>query len=442
MKLLVVTHDYAPAQSPRAFRWTAVAGELAARGHQVDVVCGALSGVPREEVRDGVAVHRAGGRAGEVVRRRLGVETPTVPTPAGRGAGSADGGPPASAPAAVRAAARWVHDRTWKQLYWPDFAVAWYLPAARRAAALLRGGGYDRLVTVSHPFTGHLVGARLHALFPSLPWVMDVGDPFAFIVGTPTNNGRLYAGLNHRTERRLLGEAAAVSVTTEGTRARYAEVFPESAAKVTVIPPLLSLPEVPAEGARFLDPAPGRLPLVFVGTLHPRLRTPERLLALFRALLGTPLGPRLELHFVGPLNGCEAAFAPYADLMGERVFCHGPVSRPDAFSAMRQAAALVNLGNRSGYQLPSKVVEYVATGRPVLNLPGAADDVSVEFFAGYPAALQLGHEEADGVETVARVAAFLERGERADAADVERCLAPYRPAAIVGAYERLLECAR
>ena len=161
-----------------------------------------------------------------------------------------------------------------------------------------------------------------------------------------------------------------------------------------------------------------------------------------RALLRTPLGPRLELHFVGPLNGSEAAFESCSDLMGERVFLHGPVSRADAFAAMRQAAALVNLGNRSGYQLPSKVVEYVATGRPVLNLPGAADDVSVEFFAGYPAALQLGHREPDGPETVARVAAFLERGERADEADVERCLAPYRPAAIVGAYERLLECAR
>lgn len=441
MKLLVVTHDYAPAQSPRAFRWTAVAEALAARGHQVDVVCGALSGAPREEVRDGVAVHRAGGNVGEVVRRRLGVETPTVPSPDGRGAGSA-AGPPPGARTAVRAAARWVHDRTWKQVYWPDFACAWYLPAARRAEALLRSGGYDRLVTVSHPFTGHLVGARLKSLFPSLPWVMDVGDPFAFIVGTPTNNGRLYGGLNHRTERRLLRAAAAVSVTTEGTRARYAEVFPESGAKVTVIPPLLSLPGAPAEGARFLEPAPGRLPLVFVGTLHPRLRTPERLLALFRGLLGTPLGPRLELHFVGPLNGCEAAFEPYADLMGERVFLHGPVTRAQAFAAMRQAAALVNLGNRSGYQLPSKVVEYVATGRPVLNLSGAADDVSVEFFAGYPAALQLGHREPDGAETVAGVAAFLERGERADEGAVERCLAPYRPAAIVGAYERLLACAR
>ncbi|HEX2208920.1 MAG TPA: glycosyltransferase [Longimicrobium sp.] len=439
MKVLVVSHEYAPAHSPRAFRWTAVASALAARGHQVDVVCRVIPGTPREEVRDGVRVHRVAGGPGEALRRRLGVETPTVP--AGGNGASSSAVPRAGLRGPAAAAARWVHDRTWKQVYWPDFACPWYLPAARRAEALLAEGGYDRLITVSHPFTGHLVGGRLKARHPSLPWVMDVGDPFAFIQGTPTNNARLYGRLNHRTEGRLLRAASAVSVTTEGTRVRYAEVFPESAAKVSVIPPLLSLPERAAEGGRFLRAAPGRLPLVFVGTLHPRLRTPERLLALFRALLGTPVGPRLELHFVGPLNGCEAAFDPYAELAGGRLFCHGAVERADAAAAMREAAALVNLGNLSGYQLPSKVVEYVATGRPVLNLPGAPDDASVPFFAGYPAALQLDHRGPDGVDVVARVAAWLERGEGADAAAVERCLAPYRPDAVVDAYEALLQCA-
>lgn len=434
MKVLVVSHEYTPSHTPRAFRWTAVAEALAARGHQVDVVCRAIAGTPRREERGGVAVHRVGAGAVGALRGRL-----RRAVPAG---GAASASSAVRAPSGAGAAVRWVYDRTWKQVYWPDFACGWYLPAARLAGALLERGGYDRLVTVSHPFTGHLVGSRLKARHPSLPWVMDVGDPFAFIEGTPTNNARLYGRLNYRVERGLLRSASAVSVTTEGTRQRYAEVFPESADRLVVIPPLLSLPHAPPEGARFLDVRPGRLPLVFVGALHPRLRTPERLLHLFRALLQTPVGPRLELHFVGPLNGCDAAFAPHADLMGERVFLHGPVSRADAFAAMRQAAALVNLGNRSGYQLPSKVVEYAATGQPVLNLPGAPDDVSVEFFAGYPAALQLGSAGPDGPETVARVAGFLERGERADAEAVERCLTPYRTDAIVGAYERVLECAR
>jgi glycosyltransferase involved in cell wall biosynthesis len=333
-----------------------------------------------------------------------------------------------------------VHDRTWKQVYWPDFACTWYPSALRAARELLAGGRYDALISVSHPFTGHLVGEKLKGANPALRWLVDVGDPFAFIEGTPTNNARLYGGLNHRAERRVLRRADTVAVTTAGTLSRYAEAFPESAGKVVVVPPLLSIPPRQEEGAPFFPPAPGVLRLVYAGTLHPRLRTPERLLSLFRALLDGPPGERLELHFVGPLNGCDADFAPYAALMGRRVFLHGMVPRDAAFRAMDEADVLVNLGNRSGYQLPSKVVEYAASGRPVLNLAGAPDDTTVEFFDTYPAALQLPHDAVADAGTVRRVAEFLQRAPAADAESVERCLAPYRVEAVAAGYERLLRC--
>ncbi|HYR09581.1 MAG TPA: glycosyltransferase [Longimicrobium sp.] len=429
MKLLVVTHEYAPALNPRAFRWTAVAETLAARGHQVDVVAHGVPGAPRREVRAGVSVHRVGGGLGEGLRRRL-----TQAPSAGSGAAPAPSG-------GARALARRVHDRVWKRLYWPDYACLWYPAAVRHARALLHRGGYDRLISVSHPFTGHWVGAALKEERPDLPWLVDVGDPFAFIQGTPVNNVRLYDSLNYRAERRVLRAASVVSVTTGPTRVRYAQAFPEVAGKLVVVPPLLSPSEPRREDGRFLPEGPGRVRMVFVGTLYRDLRNPGRLLHLFRALLNTEAGAGLELHFVGMLNGCEAMLAPYAGLIGDRIFCHGAVSRERALRAMHEADVLVNLGNRSGYQLPSKVVEYVATGRPVLNLPGAPDDASVQFFSGYPAALQLGHQEPDDADAVARVAAWLACGRGADAAAVERCLAPYRPDAIVDQYERLLQCA-
>ena len=45
MKLLIVTYSYSPDLTPRAFRWSAVAAQLARRGHQVHVLC---SGVSKE----------------------------------------------------------------------------------------------------------------------------------------------------------------------------------------------------------------------------------------------------------------------------------------------------------------------------------------------------------------------------------------------------------
>lgn len=436
MKVLVVTHEYAPALNPRAFRWSTVAEALAARGHQVDVVARAIPGVPGHEERNGVSVHRVGGGATESLRRRLAGAHAHAPAPAGR-----NGAAPAS-PRKAAGVLKWVHDRTWKQLYWPDYAVLWYPAAVRHARELLSDGGYDRLVSVSHPFTGHWVGLALKEARPGLPWLVDVGDPFAFIEGTPVNNVRLYEGRNYRAERKVLRVASVVSVTTGPTLARYARAFPESADKLVVVPPLFAPPSRNGANGRFLPGAPDRVRMVFVGTLYRDLRSPEPLLRLFRALLDTAPGAGLELHFVGMMNGCEDVLAPYAGLMGDRIFCHGTVPRESALRAMREADVLVNLGNASGYQLPSKVVEYVSTGRPVLNLAGAADDVSVEFFSGYPAALQLPHDaDPGGDEAVRRVACFLESARPVEPEQVERALAPFRAAAVTDQYERLLQCA-
>lgn len=427
MKILVVSYAYHPLPYPRSFRWGAVAEHWAAQGHRVDVVSAWAPGAPRAETLDGVRVWRVGGRVGEVVRRRLA-------RPAPRAGAAAPPGAPAR-PSPVAAAARWVHDRTWKQVYWPDFACLWYRPALARAASLLREHGHDALVTVSHPFTGHLVGRALRRRAPGVRWLVDIGDPFAFIEGTPVNNEGLYRALNHRAERGVLAAADAVAVTTEGTAARYAATFPESAGRLHVVPPIVAVPE--ARSGRFFAGGTGALRLVFTGTLYRRLRSPEPLLRLFGRLLGTSVGERLELHFVGGLNGCEDLFEPWREHLGRRLFLHGPVPREAAFRAMREADVLVNLGNESGYQLPSKVVEYVACARPVLNL-AAGGDVSARFFEDYPAAFQLPAREVDDAGRVAALAAFLERLPPVEPEGVARLLAPYQVAAVAGQYAALV----
>jgi hypothetical protein len=384
MRLLVVTYLYAPDRSPRAFRWTALAERWAAAGHEVAVIA---AGAAATERRNGVTVHRVPGW----LRRSA--------TP---GAG---GGP------ARRSLAKAIYDRTLKRVLWPDYAFDWYFPALRRARAVPA----DRLVTVSHPFTPHLVGLALK--HPH--WLADIGDPFSLLDETPLNNGALYARLNRHAERRVLARADAVAVTVESARAAYGAVFPESAGKIAVVPPLLSLPEpddnpLPASGTH----------LVFVGTLYRALRNPAPLLALLKEMRRGR--PDLALHFFGDVHDCRPLF----EKPHEGVHLHGPVPRATAAAAMRHAAALVNIGNATPHQVPSKLVEYVAAARPIVNLARAASDTSAAFLAGHPALCEAGDAAA--------VLRFLDERRSVPAAWVERFLAPYRLDAVARAYERLL----
>jgi glycosyltransferase involved in cell wall biosynthesis len=386
MRLLIVSYLYAPDRSPRAFRWTALAERWAAAGHDVTVIAAGARATGRS---NGVSVHRIPGW----LRR-----TATVGA-AGDGAGS-------------RPLLKSVYERTLKRVLWPDYAFDWYLPALRCARRIEA----ERLVTVSHPFTPHLVGLRLK----HRRWLADIGDPFSLLEATPLNNAALYRGLNRRAERRVLAAADAVAVTAESARAAYAAEFPESAGKFAVVPPLLS---VPAPGA---DPLPRTgSHLVFVGTLYRALRNPEPLLALFAELRRRR--PDVALHFFGEIHDCGALFAP----LPEGVHLHGAVPRATAAAAMRQADALVNIGNATAHQLPSKLVEYVAARRPVLNFAGTPADTSAAFLAGHPALC-----EARDAETVLR---FLDEKRSVPDEWAERFLAPYRLDAVAAAYERLLE---
>jgi glycosyltransferase involved in cell wall biosynthesis len=386
MRLLIVTYLYAPDRSPRAFRWTALAERWAAAGHEVTVIAAGARGLDR---RNGVTIHRVPGW----LRRSATV-----------------GG--ASAARSRRSLLKAVYDRTLKRVLWPDYAFDWYLPALRCA----RGIEADRLVTVSHPFTPHLVGLALKRR----RWLADIGDPFSLLDETPLNNARLYRGLNRRAERRVLAAADAVAVTVESARTAYAAAFPESAPKIAVVPPLLSLP------AAGVNPLPaGGTHLVFVGTLYRALRNPAPLLALFAELRRRR--PDLALHFFGELHDCASLFEP----LPAGVHLHGAVPRGTAAAAMRQADALVNIGNATAHQVPSKLVEYVAAGRPILNLAATPADTSAAFLDGHPALCQAGD-----AETVLR---FLDERRSVPTEWSERFLAPYRLAAVAGAYERLLE---
>ena len=439
MRILVVDYSYPPLVSPRAIRWSAIAENWAGRGHHIDLVCCFRPGLaPYEEV-NGVCVHRTG----EVItgallnrfrtdRSATKVDMEKPPGPNSRGTARVKSG--------LGTLGKWVYHRTWKSVYWPDFACMWYVPTLAKSRRLLSANDYDALISVSDPFTGHLVGMRLKGSQLRLPWLVDIGDPFCFRQGTPVNNSRLYRGLNRSVERKVFGRADAITVTTEPTMEEYADLFPESAEKIRVVPPLMSPPARDADDCPMF-PQDRKVRLVFVGTLYKNIRNPGFMLRLFAHLLKTSLADRLELHIIGNVNDCGDCFEPYEQLLGTSIFLHGTLEHSAAVRAMEEADVLVNIGNDNAYQLPSKVVEYAATGKPILNLAGLEQDGSAAFFETYPASLCL--VDGPGIsdsDQVAGLRQFVEHlPERVDSSTLDRLLAPYQTDSVAAQYLELVD---
>lgn len=378
MKVLVLTFSFRPLNNPRAFRWTFLAEELVRRGHRVDVVTSLVPGAPDVERVDRLTIYRVGWSFVERLRagiRERRAATKSVQTDVAPVFGSFFGH--------FRRVLGGIASRLWRTVLWPDASCLWYYPARSRALALTDRCKYDVMVSVSPAFTGVAVGRAVKARHPDLRWVLDLGDPFSFLEGAPPNNTRIYGRLNHRYERAAFAEAEEISVTNIQTRNCYEEIFPESRGKVRVIPPLLSIPRAP----KGVSQVPGKV--VYIGTLYRNIREPGYLLELFQCAVSRGLPQQTELHLYGDVSSCIDKIHPYQAQLGKRLIIHGQVSREAVAIAMAEAEILVNIGNDTTYQLPSKVVEYAASGKRILNLAKSSRDSSALFFSDFPQALSL-----------------------------------------------------
>ena len=257
---------------------------------------------------------------------------------------------------------------------------------------------------------------------------------------TPVNNHRLFRSLNFRTESSILQNSDAVSVTTEGTRSEYLQCFPDlTDDKISVIPPLFVAPVDVGKLAPFFVGLP-RVRLVFAGTLYSQIRNPAALLELFNSLLNTSIGAQLELHFFGVINDCESYFEKYHELIGSKIFLHGLVPRVSAVRAMMDATVLVNLGNSTAYQLPSKVVEYVMLGKPVLNIIKSAADSSQIFFSEFDGICTVTEQALSGDDDeFERVKKFIENPPLCAQADVDRLTCIHGLESIAESYLHLFQ---
>jgi len=215
-----------------------------------------------------------------------------------------------------------------------------------------------------------------------------MGDPFYFLKETPTNNHKIYNNLNFVIERKVFQAADAIMVTPEAIN-KYKELFPESLRKMHIVPPLLPFEMNNFDFSNQHLNFSNKIQLVFIGTLYKRIRNPKFLLELYNNMLKIKLKKSLELHFVGNINDCEYCFESYKHLLGKKIFIHGIVKKEKVYKLMKEADVLINIGNNIPYQLPSKVVEYASTGKPILNIVKKETDNSINFFNNYPIVLNI-----------------------------------------------------
>ncbi|WP_029232367.1 hypothetical protein [Butyrivibrio sp. VCB2006] len=121
---------------------------------------------------------------------------------------------------------------------------------------------------------------------------------------------------------------------------------------------------------------------VYVGQLYDDIRNPELMLKLF-----TKLPENYILHLYG--GGSEKTVSKYKEVLGDRLVLHGWVSSSESIKAQKEAHILINLNNNIKNMLPSKLIEYINTGKPILNICQISNCPSLPYMDRYPMALSV-----------------------------------------------------
>lgn len=394
-KVLIISYDFFPDNSPNTYRWLNVIKEWERNNVEVFVVASKKIGVSffDYEQLGNIKIYRVGGSLIDKFKQKL-INSNEKKDSNIKSERKLDH--------PKKSFIKKLHDVTWKKIYFPDFAFLWQSPAYKIAEKIIKKEGIYNVITVSWPFSGHVVGARLKKKY-DIHWVADTIDPFC--LSNAVNNNFLYHRLNYIYENEILKTADIVSVLTEKLKEKYTSMFPSLKGKM-VVNHNVFIPY--SNSSRIPKKSNDKIKLVFVGTLTPITRSPENLLKFFVSLLEIEnLKERLELYLYGDTNQCLEIINKYDFFINKNFFIKGFVPRESIPFILNEADVLVNIGNNNEFQEPSKILEYVFLGKPILNVCTIENDSSKEMLKEYPLNLNINPNEIEDPKKCAEVYDFL-----------------------------------
>lgn len=124
--------------------------------------------------------------------------------------------------------------------------------------------------------------------------------------------------------------------------------------------------------------------IAYVGSLNHNYVVPHYLLQIFeRSDLECA-----RLHFYIRGN-CFDVIEKYCNRLPTRAVNHGSVDKIRANKAKLESNILINIGERRGRQVSSKIFEYMSIGKPIVHFYSVDSDINLKILARYPLALCL-----------------------------------------------------
>ena len=236
---------------------------------------------------------------------------------------------------------------------------------------------YNLILSFSNPFLSHCCASVLAEKF-GVPWIAYYFDPFFSYAALDDSNI-----LNRKkAEERVLSIASRILMTYP-TNENYERLGIAFQNKIVMA-------ETPGITDSFFfgnntrgnkESFPTNCKCYFVGNLYKDIRRPDMTIRAFSLLRDS-----MDLYFVGELY---RSFHDDIKSISKNIHFLGKKGKEDIIRIYQEADILVNIGNSIDNQMPSKIFEYISTGKPILNFYKIANCPTLKYLNRYPLALNI-----------------------------------------------------
>ncbi len=258
-----------------------------------------------------------------------------------------------------------------RALMFPDRQNRWIAATRRHVRALTNADRPDVVFATGNPWSSLVAGLEISRML-DVPFVADFRDPWTQNPKPPLPELVTAAA---KCERRIVTNSDRVIANTDALKESFVQLYPEAAAKIVTVTngyhESLLAPGIP-EGSTYARQ--GEVELNYYGSVY-ELRKPTVLLAAIKTLAdaGHVDGQKFCITFTGHWGVVDAA----CNELAERLEKQGLIRRRPAvdheeyLARIRSAQHLLVLQQDFPLQIPGKLYEYVATGRPLFLVGGA-----------------------------------------------------------------------
>ena len=178
--------------------------------------------------------------------------------------------------------------------------------------------------------------------------------------------------------------------------------------------------------------------IMYSGILNRKMRSPEYAISLINRYV-TLFGENIELNFFSRGN-CEEILEIAQNESNGVIRRHGYVSLEELNKEVSATDFLLSIGNNLTGQvtsLPSKVISYMAYGKPIIHIDAGKNDIAKEYLSKYPLAIII-DPHSDLGDNAKKINAFIHecKGKRVPFEHVESIFTMNTPAFTANCIEK------